>query len=103
MALWYKLSIIRFPEVLMRRLESRPKAPQMGLFHSPPQSPSWPQLPREIRQQTELSPQTFCTFPREFSSDSRHELQRAATLFLSRVLPIYSCLLFPVLRAAPSD
>jgi hypothetical protein len=33
-------------------LESRPRAPQIGLFHSLPQSPAWPQLPREIRQQT---------------------------------------------------
>ena len=37
---------------------------------------------------TELSPQTFCTFPREFSSDRRQRvLERAATLFPTRVLP----------------
>jgi hypothetical protein len=45
---------------------------------------------------SELSPQTFCTFPREFSSVG-NEVERAATLFPSQVLPIYSChVRFPV-------
>jgi hypothetical protein len=49
---WYKLSIIPLQEVLMRKSASRPRAPQIELFHLPPQIPAWPKLPREIRQKT---------------------------------------------------
>ena len=38
----------------------------------------------------ELCLQTFCTFPREFSSFLRHGLQRTSTLIPDTVLPIYS-------------
>jgi len=34
----------------MRNPVIRPKAPQIDLFHPPPQIPTWPKLPREIRQ-----------------------------------------------------
>ena len=36
----------------MRESASRPRAPQIELFHPPPQIPEQPKLPREIRQQT---------------------------------------------------
>jgi len=36
----------------MRKSASRPRAPQIELFHPPPQIPAWPKLPREIRQKT---------------------------------------------------
>ena len=36
----------------MQESVSRPRAPQIGLFHPPPQIPAWPKLPREIRQKT---------------------------------------------------
>jgi hypothetical protein len=49
---WYKLSIIPLQEVLMRESASRPRAPQIELFHPPLQIPAWPKLPREIRQKT---------------------------------------------------
>jgi hypothetical protein len=36
----------------MRESASRPRAPQIELFHPPPQIPTWPKLPQEIRQKT---------------------------------------------------
>lgn len=36
----------------MRESASRPRAPQIELFHPPPKIPAWPKLPREIRQKT---------------------------------------------------
>ena len=36
----------------MREWATRPKAPQIELFHSPRQIPAWPKLPRENRQKT---------------------------------------------------
>jgi hypothetical protein len=36
----------------MRESLSRPRAPQIELFHPPQKSPAWQKLPREIRQQT---------------------------------------------------
>jgi len=50
--LWYKLSIIPLQEVLMRESASRPRAPQIELFHPPHQIPNWYKLPREIKHKT---------------------------------------------------
>ena len=36
----------------MRESANRPRAPQIELFHPPPQIPAWAKLPREIRQKT---------------------------------------------------
>jgi len=72
--LWYKLSIIPFPEVLMGESVSRSRAPQIGLFHPPQQSPAWQKLPREIRQQTvELLAQLLRQHSRRILTDHQGE------------------------------
>jgi hypothetical protein len=38
--------------MLMRKSASRPRAPQIELFHPPPPIPAWQKLPREISQKT---------------------------------------------------
>jgi len=50
--LCYKLSIVPLQEVPLRASVSRPRAPQIELFHSPEPIPAWQKLPREIKQKT---------------------------------------------------
>ena len=60
-------------------------------------------LDRPAQQSAELSAQTFCTFPREFSSATRQRLEGRGP-DPEPVLMIYSCTCdSPSLRAAPPD
>ena len=82
-------------EVLMRKSLSRPRAPQIELFHPPQQSPAWQKLPQEIRQKTvELLAQLLrehsrrilaaITERRKAMSDKikPHHLERKAILYI---------------------